>query len=64
MSRIDELIADLSAPSSCGRGTPIELAAGEDLWGCLYAGSLSQVGTSKPGCGRGTLAGFTRAHRP
>lgn len=42
---------------TCGRGEAILLVQGDDYTACLFAGSLSQVG-STTACGRGELIGL------
>lgn len=45
---------------ACGRGAPLLLQEGEDYFACLFAGALSQVGTTSPtNCGRGAAIGLT-----
>src|SRR5690606_16775597 len=38
------------------------LRGGDGLWGCLYAGSLTQVGLTQPSCSRGQAIGLSTVH--
>lgn len=58
LTQVSETPDGLNPTLVCGRGTVIVLQGGEDYFGCLYAGSLSRVGTSEPNCSRGTAIGL------
>lgn len=59
LSRVGLIGAGSDATVTCARGEPIVIELGDDIFACLFAGSLSQVGYSEPSnCGRGTAIGF------
>lgn len=56
LSQVSGLAYGNESSLVCGRGQVVVLEQGADYFGCVFAGSLSQVGTSAPSnCGRGTL---------